>query len=53
MTRQQELFLVIEAACSAFHAVRYDLSPHELDHPGIVVAIRKAVVEGREAVLLA
>src|SRR5579862_590683 len=44
--------LIFEAPRSAFHLVLDQVRPHELDHASIVVAIRKIVVQGREAMLL-
>src|SRR5689334_19034594 len=44
--------LVFEAPCSTFHLVLYQVRPHELDDAGIVVAVRKIMVQGREAMLL-
>ena len=45
--------LVLEAPGAALCPVPDEVGPDELDHPGIVIAIRKIVVEGGEAMLLA
>jgi hypothetical protein len=43
----------IKAARPALKPVFYDLCPNELDHPRVVVAIRKIVIQCRETVTLA